>query len=149
MTGIFLSLKKDWALLQPPTSKGESVVLSDWMPVSDLINLAIDTLNKKHPETIGIAIDRFDARPSKGIAKVILEKKNWEVQIDCTSGEILSIAKRHADWIEHLHDGSIISDLFKLISMNFLGIGVIFMIISGTWLYYGPKRFRKNTRSRK
>jgi len=59
---------------------------------------------------------------------------------------VLSVARRHSDWIEQLHDGSIISDLFKLISMNFLGIGLLIMILSGLWLWYGPKKFRKMKR---
>ena len=80
---------------------------------------------------------------SKGIAKVLFKEGNWEVQIDGTSGEVKSIAKRYSDWIESLHDGSIISDTFKLISMNVLGIGVLILMCSGIWLWYGPKIVRE------
>ena len=88
----------------------------------------------------------MDVRPSKGIAKVLFKEGNWEVQIDGTSGEVKSIAKRYSDWIESLHDGSIISDLFKLISMNLLGIGVLFLMGTGIWLWYGPKVVREMKR---
>jgi uncharacterized iron-regulated membrane protein len=85
----------------------------------------------------------MDVRPSKGIAKVLFENGYWEVQIDGTSGKILSISRRHSDWIEHLHDGSIISDWFKLVSMNYLGLGALFLIGTGIWLWYGPKKVRQ------
>ena len=80
------------------------------------------------------------------MVKVLFEKGNWEVQIDGTSGEVKSIAKRYSDWIESLHDGSIISDGFKLVSMNVLGIGVLILMSSGIWLWYGPKVIREMKR---
>ena len=64
------------------------------------------------------------------------------MQVDGKSGEVLSIDKRYSDWIESLHDGSIISDGFKLVSMNFLGMGLLFLIFTGLWLWYGPRRIR-------
>ncbi|MEZ4980895.1 MAG: PepSY domain-containing protein [Saprospiraceae bacterium] len=63
-------------------------------------------------------------------------------QIDGQSGEIYSISRRYSDWIEQLHDGSIIAEWFKWLSMNYLGLGLIVMIITGTWLWWGPKRIR-------
>ena len=120
VTGILLAWKKNVETLQPSTQKGVSTELSTWKPISELSELAQAEFVKKYPEQRGNKIDRIDVRPSKGIAKMLFEKGNWEVQIDGTNGEIKSIAKRHADWIEQLHDGSIISDLFKLVSMNVL-----------------------------
>ena len=79
----------------------------------------------------------------KGIVKILFEKGWWEVQLDCTTGAVYSTAQRHADWIEQLHDGSIISAKFKLISMNLLGIGLALMVLTGIWLWYGPKLVRR------
>ncbi|MFT6321644.1 MAG: putative iron-regulated membrane protein, partial [Granulosicoccus sp.] len=88
------------------------------------------------------------ARPSKGIVKVLFEAGNWEVQVDGKSGEVKSVEKRYSDWIESLHDGSIISDGFKLFTMNFLGIGLLFLIGTGVWLWYGPRRVRMKKRKK-
>lgn len=143
ITGFFLGWKKNADLLQPPTQKGASKEMTDWKPASELAEIATAHLYQVHPEQAGNPIDRMDFRPSKGIVKVLFEKKWWEVQVDCTSGEVLSTAKRHSDWIEKIHDGSIISEFFKLISMNILGIGLTIMIITGFWLWYGPKLVRK------
>lgn len=143
ITGILLAWKKDIDLLQPPTNKGVSKELSTWMPVEELANIATEALYAAHPNLEGNAVDRMDIRPSKGIVKVLFDKGWWEVQVDGTTGEIKSIQKRHSDWIEALHDGSIITDWFKLISMNFVGWGLLIMIGTGLWLWYGPKQVRQ------
>lgn len=143
VTGILLALKKDVNLIQPPTQKGISKNLSDWKPLHELSSIAQEAFYTTHPDQKDNLVDKMDVRPSKGIVKVLFEKGYWEVQVDGVSGEVKSIAKRHSDWIEHLHDGSIVSDLFKLISMNFLGLGLLFLIATGIWLWYGPRRVRK------
>lgn len=146
VTGILLALKKDVNLIQPPTQKGISKNLADWKPINELNLIAQEAFYKAHPNQKNNPVDKMDVRPSKGIVKVLFENGYWEVQVDGVSGEVKSIAKRHSDWIEHLHDGSIISDGFKLFSMNFLGIGLLFLITTGVWLWYGPRRVRKEKR---
>ncbi len=142
-TGVFLALKKEVALLQPPTAKGISQEMDKWKSLSEIDSLAKLALYSAHPDHSNNPVDRIDARPSKGIIKVLFKNGYWEVQIDPVSGEIKSIAKRHSDWIEALHDGSIVNNLFKLISMNFLGFGLLALITTGIWLWYGPKKIRK------
>lgn len=143
VTGILLALKKEINILQPATQKGESKELATWKPISELADLAQKAFIEAYPDQSENPIDRLDVRPSKGIAKVLFENGFWEVQIDGTSGEVKSIARRHSDWIEHLHDGSIIGDWFKLLSMNYLGLGALILIITGFWLWYGPKKVRQ------
>jgi len=142
LTGLLLGWKKDAAWIQPPTQKGATQDLVEWIPLDQLASLAQEALYTEYPAQTGNEIDRLDVRPSKGMAKVLFTDGYWEVQIDGTTGAILSIDKRYSDFIEHLHDGSIISDGFKLVSMNVLGLGLTLMIITGLWLWYGPKRIR-------
>ncbi|MFY0591831.1 PepSY-associated TM helix domain-containing protein [Roseivirga sp.] len=140
ITGILLAWKKDVDVLQPPTLKGEELSISEYQSVDLLANAAlaaVDSLN-----LTGENLDRIEYRPTKGIAKVIFDTGNWEVQVDATTLKVLSVAKRHSDWIESLHDGSIVSDFFKLFSMNFLGLGLLLLIITGFWLWWGPKKIR-------
>ena len=143
VTGILLAWKKNVAIIQPPTNKGVSSDLSNWRSFSEIDSLAKAAFYAAYPDQAENTIDRLDAQPSKGIIKVLFKNGYWEVQIDPVSGEVKSIARRHSDWIEALHDGSIVSDLFKLISMNFLGIGLLALITTGLWLWYGPKRYRQ------
>jgi uncharacterized iron-regulated membrane protein len=149
ITGILLAVKKDIDIIQPPSQKGVSKNLNTWKSVAVLSELATVALHKTHPDQKDNSVDRLDVRPSKGTAKVLFKEGNWEVQIDGTTGEVKSIAKRYSDWIESLHDGSIINDTFKLISMNVLGFGVLFMIGSGFWLWYGPEKYRAVKRQQK
>ncbi|MFK7950348.1 MAG: PepSY domain-containing protein [Saprospiraceae bacterium] len=147
ITGVLLAWKKNVETLQPSTQKGVSKELSTWKSIDEIAQIAQNELVNQYPEETDNAINRIDVRPSKGIAKVLFKKNSWEVQVDGTDGTIKSIGKRHADWIESLHDGSIISDLFKLISMNVLGFGLIFMLITGYWLWYAPRKIRKMKKS--
>lgn len=149
LTGIFLAWKKDVDLLQPPTQKGARSGLAGWLPLEQLADTAKLALLRHRPELADVGIDRMDVRPSKGIVKVLFDKGWWEVQVDGTTGKALSVAKRHSDWIEKVHDGSIISDGFKLLSMNFLGFGCLILILTGFWLWYGPRLYRRIRRRRK
>lgn len=149
ITGLLLGWKKNVDLIQPPTQKGKSKELTDWKPVAELADIAQSAFSEAYPDKAAYEIDRMDVRPSKGIVKVLFDKGWWEVQVDGSSGEVLSIARRNSDWIEQIHDGSIISDFFKLFSMNVLGIGLAIMILSGWFLWYGPKKFRRLKRQRR
>ncbi len=140
-TGVLLGWKKNVELLQPATQKGSSLAFSEWTSfdkVARAASLAIDSITGKT-----IEIDRMDVRPDKGIIKVTFKEGYWEAQVDGATGNVLSVAQRHADWIEHIHDGSIISEFFKVIYTNYIGIGLLFLSITGFWLWYGPKVIRK------
>lgn len=141
VTGIFLGWKKNFDILQPPTQKGATLEMAEWKPVEELAQVALTAV-----DSIGLSasnFDRIEYRPTKGVAKVIFDTGSWEVQIDAQTLEVLSVAKRHSDWIEHIHDGSIISEVFKVTAMNVLGFGLLVLVISGLWLWYGPKKIRK------
>ena len=142
LTGILLAWKKDVDLLQPPTQKGTTTDLKLWIPHHEMSLRSIAALDS----AIGIKenpIDRIEARLDKGIVKTIFLEGSWEVQLDAGTGKVLSVARRHSDWIEKVHDGSIISDLFKVVSMNVLGFGLMVLAFTGFFLWFYPKKIRK------
>ena len=141
ITGVMLGWKKNVDILQPPTLKGSSTHVADWVSFEAVTQSALRALDSV--TRAKNSIDRLDVRFDKGIIKVIFTKGYWEAQVDAATGKTLSVAKRHADWIEHIHDGSIINDFFKLIYTNYIGFGLLFLSITGFWLWYGPKRIRK------
>lgn len=145
-TGILLGWKKDVDLLQPPEQKGTIADLKDWVSVDQIVNSALHALDSVVGEPN--ELDKLDVRPSKGIIKVLFKKGYWEVQVDGATGKALSVERRHSDWIEHVHDGSIIGDLFKLSYTNFLGWSLLILSLSGTWLWFGPKVVKKAKRNR-
>jgi hypothetical protein len=73
------------------------------------------------------------------------------LQIDGATGQILHVEKRRADYIEKIHDGSIIDfyfgwdGYFKLVYTSIMGLALILFTITGFWLWYGPKRMRKHS----
>jgi uncharacterized iron-regulated membrane protein len=139
VSGFLLGWKKNIEALQPKTFQGVSETLSGWKSfheIAEVSKLAMDSI-LDNP-----IIDRMDVRPGKGIVKVLFTEGYWEAQVDGTSGKVLSVEKRHSDWIEHVHDGSLISDGFKLVYTNVLGIGLCTLALTGLWLWYGPKVIR-------
>ena len=98
-------------------------------------------------------INRIDYRPRKGIAKVRFEDHFTELQINCYTGEIISVKTRTADLIEMIHDGSIVDYLLnfkttplKLIYSTIIGLGLLFISFSGFLLWLKPKQIKKNKR---
>jgi uncharacterized iron-regulated membrane protein len=141
ITGVLLGWKKNVELLQPATHEGASTSLNEWISFDRVAKVAQQALDSVTKETI--EIDRMDVRPDKGIIKVTFKKGYWEIQVDGATGKVLSVAKRHADWIEHIHDGSIISEFVKVVYTNIIGLGLSILALSGVFLWYGPKAVRK------
>lgn len=143
-TGILLGWKKNSATLQPPTRQGQTTSLDAWLPVHQLADAARGALAAELEPTdpARLVPDRLDVRPADGIVKVLFPG-DWEIQVDGATAEIRSVARRHSDWIERIHDGSIISDGFKLVAMNALGLGLLVLSASGFWMWYGPRRLRQ------
>jgi uncharacterized iron-regulated membrane protein len=150
ITGLLLGIKKQTGLL-PPTQKGVSSNLSTWLPVDSLTNNAFRFLHDSVSSTLSPDIDRIDIRPDKGVVKFTFKDHFNELQLDGTTGELLSIKKRKSDFIEKLHDGSILDKVFgtgddkiKTSYTIIMGLSLFMLILSGLWLWYGPKRLRKS-----
>ncbi len=148
LTGLLLGIKKQTGLLAP-TQKGASSNISQWLPVAELNAKAIKYLHDSVSKDLSARLDRIDIRPSKGIAKFIYVDHYWGLQLDCSTGELLSIEKRSSDFIEDLHDGSFIDGLLntsdeqvKVGYTIIMGLSLLLLVISGFWLWFGPKRIR-------
>ena len=144
-TSILLAWKKKAELL-PPTLKTKVEQVQDWKSTSSLMELAQEEMVSRNldPE-----IDRLDYRPDKGVVKVTFTSHFTEVQLDGYTGEILSVATRHSDWIEKVHDGSIVDYYFgqgegaKLTYSSLTAFGLILMSFTGFYLWFFPKKIRK------
>lgn len=145
ITSILLAWKKKVELL-PPTTKSQSEIKENWISPAEMISVAQYAMDSLGEST---EVDRIDIRPDKGIAKVTFKTHFSEVQVDGFTGDILSVDTRHSDWIEKVHDGSIIDYYWtgeegaKLTYSTLTSLGLIFMSISGFYLWYFPKRIRK------
>lgn len=136
-TGILLQLKKDWAWVQPPTTRGQGQTPAVSLDV--LLHAA-----QSQPET-GVKswedVDRIDLQPGRGIAKV-QARNRWEVQVDLASGEVLQVAYRRSDLIESLHDGSWFHDQAKLWVFLPSAVVVLGLWVTGVYLFFLPYAVR-------
>ncbi len=143
LTGILLGWKKQLAVLQPPLRPGTSLEARDWQPLH-LISLAAEAGLREHLGAPPGPIDRLDVRPSRGVAKVLFREGFWEVQVDLTTARVLSVDRRASDFIEALHDGSILQgEGSRVVWSTVLGLGLLVLALSGLWLWWGPRLTRR------
>lgn len=146
ITGLLLTWK-DELQLKPSTATIEA----NGRPLISLSE--IEQNAKEYIDSLQLSsdINRIDYRPGKGIAKVRFENHFTELQIDCYTGVIISQKTRTVDLIEMIHDGSIVGYLFnsegkptKLLYSTIVGLGLIFISLSGFWLWLKPKQIKRN-----
>jgi hypothetical protein len=152
ITGILLGIKKQSRLLAP-TEKGISNDLVTWLSIDSLHKNAILYLRDSVSADLSASIDRIDIRPDKGIVKFTFTDHFKGLQLDGTTGQLLSVETRKSDFIEKIHDGSILDKLFgtggdqvKLTYTITMGLSLFMLILTGIWLWYGPKVLRKKKR---
>ncbi|MFT5646665.1 MAG: putative iron-regulated membrane protein [Aureispira sp.] len=156
LTGVFLGWKKhSGGILLPESYKGSSTDLKTWQPLDELNNIATQILKDSIDPNLSAKLSRIDIRKRKGILKFIYKEHHWEIQLDGATGAVLNIGRRHSDWIENVHDGSIVDGMlgiskgwFKLFYTTVMGFALLLFTITGFWLWYGPKRMRKEQRTR-
>lgn len=149
LTGILLGWKKATGILAP-TQQGTSANPGEWLPVDSLSKLANRYLADSVSASLSTKLDRIDIRPAKGIAKFVFAEHYWGLQLDCTSGQLLSVEQRGSDFLEDLHDGSLFDSILqtggegmKLGYTAIMGLSLLLLTLTGFWLWYGPKRIRR------
>ena len=152
ITGLLLGWKKHSAgIILADTQSGTSSDLKTWLPMDSLQSLAVQFLHQNVSPSLSDEIDRIDVRPGKGVVKFSFKNHYWGLQLDGSTGKLLQVEQRRSDFIEHIHDGSIIDNLlntsaglFKLFYTSVMGLALILFTVTGFWLWYGPKRMRKH-----
>ncbi len=153
ITGLLLGWKKhSGGLILADTQSGTSSDLKTWLPMDSLQSLAIDLLHENVSPSLSNEIDRIDVRPGKGVVKFSFKDHYYGLQLDGATGKLLQVEQRRSDFIEHIHDGTIVdnllntgSGLFKLFYTTVMGLALILFTVTGFWLWYGPKRMRRRS----
>ena len=153
VTGLFLGWKKhSGGIILSKSYEGTSTDLKNWLSVDSLHKNAIQIFSDSISSTLSHNLDRIDIRKDKGMVKFVFTDGFWGIQLDGATGKLLHIERRRADFIEKIHDGSILDSYFKtsngqikLVYTTVMGIALLIFTITGFWLWYGPKRMRKNT----
>ncbi|WP_192822257.1 PepSY-associated TM helix domain-containing protein [Rufibacter sp. LB8] len=153
ITGLLLGWKKhSGGIILAKTYKGASTNLKDWLPVDSLTTNAFAAIRDSLGEDKTLTLDRIDMRPDKGTVKFLFTEEYLGVQLDATTGQLLHLETRRADFIENLHDGSILdrwlgvdSGALKVIYSTIMGVALLIFTITGFWLWYGPKRMKQDS----
>jgi hypothetical protein len=152
-TGVLLGWKKHsaGAILTAPY-QGTSADLKDWLPLDSLHKNACKILHDSVSPELSPMIDRIDVRQNKGMIKFVFRNHFTGIQLDGATGKLLHIEVRRSDFIEKIHDGSILDHYFgtgneqiKLIYTSMMGLSLLVFAISGFWIWYGPKKMRRHT----
>lgn len=140
--------------LLPQSYKGTSTELKDWLPLDSLHRNACKILHDSVSAELSFALERIDVRKDKGMVKFVFVDHFWSIQLDGSTGELLQIGRRRSDFIEKIHDGSILDYYFatnggqiKLVYTTVMGVALLIFTITGFWLWYGPKRMRNRKRN--
>lgn len=151
ITAILLGWKKNsGGVLLAKSYKGTSTDLKDWLPIDSLHKNACQYLHDSVSADLSAEVDRIDIRKDKGMVKFVFTEGFWGIQLDGATGKLLCIERRRADYIEKIHDGSILDYYFntsngeiKLVYTTIMGFALLVFTITGFWLWYGPKRMRQ------
>ncbi len=134
VSGLLLQLKKDLDWIQPSSVRGESAAT----PTATHEQLLAAATSTEH--TAGMAwadFDRIDYKTDRGMVKFITVE-GWEVQVDTTNAEVLSVASRQSDFLEKLHDGSYFGDFVKYYIILPTGIILFILWLTGLYMFIYP-----------
>lgn len=151
ITGLLLGWKKNSnGYLLADSQKGVSINPKDWLSIDSLSSIAFKIYKDNTKTSNEPTVERIDIRPSKGMVKFVFSENYLALQLDCTTGKLLHYERRRADFIEHLHDGTILDNLFKnkngLFKLSYttiMGVSLLLLTITGFWLWYNPKRIKQ------
>lgn len=144
-TGVLLSLKKDFDVLQAPTAEASAPGL----PATPLDRLLVAVAGEAGNSGLGWRdIDRIDVRPRDGLAKVILNDRT-EYQVDLNTLEVLQTGYRTSDFIETLHDFSVLGNWGKYLLSVPTGIALLVLWGTGAYMFIKPLLVKRRKRRTK
>lgn len=142
VTGVMLALKKDFGALQPPTAAASAPGLPG-TPLDALLSAVAS-----HEGMVRLDwrdVDRIDVRPGDGLAKVILNNRT-EYQVDLHSLDVLQTGYRTSDFLETLHDFSVLGGWGKYLLSVPTGIALLILWGTGAYMFVKPLLVRRRKR---
>ena len=143
VTGVLLTLKKEFATLQPPLA----TAVAPGLPATSLDRLLGAVASETNrPGMSWRDVDRIDVRPNDGLAKVILNDRT-EYQVDLHTVRVLQIGYRTSDLLESIHDFSFLGgDWSKYLLSLPSGIALIVLWVTGGYMFIQPMLVRRRKR---
>lgn len=145
VSGLFLQLKKDFQWIQPSSVRGANAET----PTVSHEKLLIAATSVAQTKGLRWSdFDRIDYKTDRGMVKFITVD-GWEVQVDTTNAEVLSVASRQSDFLEKLHDGSYFGDFVKYCVILPTGITLFVLWVTGLWMFIYPHLKKASNKKKK
>jgi hypothetical protein len=149
ITGVLLGWKYLFTktIFDNKEIKAESK-LNKWMPIDSLETKAVIFLNEKTNNHFEHA-ENIQLKPAKGYINFSF-KNNYNIQVDGATGNVIHIEQKNGGIIQDIHDGAIVGDWFgfksansKTIYSTIMGLALLFLTISGFYLWWKPKQLKQ------
>jgi len=150
VTGSLLAFKSFFTktIFQNKQVKAEGA-LSQFMPIDSLEKAAVTALNENAGTTFKKS-EKVEIKISKGTV-LFYFKDAYSVQLNGETGMPTLIEKKYGGIIQDIHDGAILDSWivnsfsgFKKGYSLIMGLSLLLLTITGTYLWYKPKMIKKN-----
>ena len=150
ITGIMLGWKYLFTktIFDNKNIKAETA-LNKWLPLDTLEAMATASINTKTKNSFKQA-ENIQLKPSKGYINFSF-KNNYNIQVDGATGAPIHIEQKNGSFIQDIHDGALVGDWFNLksgltktIYSTIMGLSLLFLTISGFYLWWKPKQIKQS-----
>jgi len=150
LTGSLLSFKSAFTkvIFENKIISSESK-LSKTLPLDSLEKIAISVLNDK-ANTKFKKSEKVEIKIAKGTV-LFYFKDAYSIQLNGASGAPILIEKKFGGIIQDIHDGAILDSLLtnkfslsKKVYSIIMGLSLLILTITGTYMWYKPKMIKKN-----
>lgn len=149
ISGAFIAYKTQLDYLQPTARSGAKGDIANAITPAKVAEII---LAMQLPEARELKhINRIELRPKKRMYKVRLEAfDNWssprEIQIDAMTGAVLHDGLRGDQLWTDIHSFAVFGEITKLISMTLAGLSLLWLSLSGFYLFFYPYWFKAHKR---
>lgn len=126
-----------------------STSLQKWLPLDTLESIAVIAINEKTNNQFTHA-ENIQLKPAKGYINFSF-KSNFNIQVDGATGNTIHIEQKNGSLIQDIHDGAIVDGwltgklgLSKKIYTTIMGLALLFLTVSGFWMWYKPKQIKQS-----
>jgi uncharacterized iron-regulated membrane protein len=150
LTGSLLSFKSAFTkvIFENKQISGENK-LAAILPLDSLETIATSTLNEKASTSFKKS-EKVEIKLSKGTV-IFYYKDAYSIQVNGASGAPILIEKKFGGIIQDIHDGAIVDSLLtnklslsKKVYSIIMGLSLLLLTITGTYMWYKPKMIKKN-----
>lgn len=136
-TGFLLATKGTFGWIRPPESQGLQISALNEVISLEQAGEAAFALGLKELRHMK-HIDRIDYRPKSNIFKVLSKDGYHEVQVDGSTGKVLSHSFRRDQLSEDIHDLSYFSDSLHGYGLPVVALGLFGLASTGIVIFFVP-----------